>query len=70
VIFCWLICVHPGIQVMGDHLGVMQMIYPAAEGMFGVSQEAALDRSLAEALRQHQIDGTCQNKYKSNHNTE
>jgi two-component system phosphate regulon sensor histidine kinase PhoR len=41
--------------VMVDHLGIVQMINPAAESMFNVEKEQAIGQSLAGVLRQHQI---------------
>jgi two-component system phosphate regulon sensor histidine kinase PhoR len=41
--------------VMVDDQGIVQMINPAAEGMFGVAEEQAMGHSLAGALRQHQV---------------
>ncbi len=41
--------------VMVDEQGVVQMINPAAEAMFGISREQAINQSLAGALRQHQV---------------
>jgi two-component system phosphate regulon sensor histidine kinase PhoR len=41
--------------IMVDHLGIVQMINPAAEGMFGVANGQAVGQSIAGALRQHQI---------------
>ena len=41
--------------VMVDEEGSIRMINPAAEEMFGISSEQAAGRSLASALRQHQV---------------
>lgn len=38
-----------------DGEGIIQAMNPSAEALFGVAAEKALGRSLAEALRQHQI---------------
>jgi two-component system phosphate regulon sensor histidine kinase PhoR len=41
--------------VMVNHLGIVQLINPAAEDMFMVSEGEAVGQSLAISLRQHQI---------------
>ncbi len=41
--------------VMVDEEGSIRMINPAAEEMFGISSEQSAGRSLASALRQHQV---------------
>ncbi len=51
--------------VMVDHLGIVQMINPATEGMFNVVKEQAVGQSLAGALRQHQIVELWQHVQKS-----
>lgn len=38
-----------------DNNGVVQMINPAAESMFGIEEKNALHRSLIEVLRNHQL---------------
>jgi two-component system phosphate regulon sensor histidine kinase PhoR len=41
--------------VMVDPQGVVEMTNPAAEKMFGISQEETLGKSLAGAIRHHQV---------------
>jgi len=41
--------------IMVDHLGIVQMINAASEGMFSVEKGQAIGQSLAGVVRQHQI---------------
>lgn len=41
--------------IIADDQGVIQLINPAAENMFGVNHSDAMGNSLIQALRQHQI---------------
>jgi len=43
-----------GVIIAGEE-GEVQLINPAAENMFSITQESALGRTLAEALRSHQF---------------